>query len=225
MVVKVIQLNERQEKIVEIVKDQGPITGEQIAEQLEVTRASLRPDLAFLTQIGLLEARPRVGYYYSGKKPIYGIIEKIMKLRVKDFKSVPIVVSDKTSVYDSIVALFVNDVGTLFVVSEQGVLDGVVSRKDLLKTALGKIDVNQLPVGVIMTRMPNIVTTTPEESLWAAARKIIIHEVDALPVVRKASFGNGEELEVIGRISKTNITKAFVDLGLGRLGDLGGNED
>jgi len=224
-VVTIIQLNDRQQQIVEIVKEQGPITGEQIAEQLEVTRASLRPDLAFLTQIGLLEARPRVGYFYTGRKPVHSVIEQIMKLKVKNFKSVPVVVLEKTSVYDSIVALFVNDVGTLFVVGEQGILEGVVSRKDLLKTALGKIDVNQLPVSVIMTRMPNIITTTQEESLWAAARKLIIHEVDALPVVRNISRGGEEKLEVIGRLSKTNITKAFVDLGLGKLGELGGNDN
>ncbi|MFZ7103733.1 MAG: CBS domain-containing protein [Peptococcaceae bacterium] len=220
-----MQLNERQDKIIEIVKSKGPITGEQIAEQLSVTRPSLRSDLSFLTQVGLLEARPRVGYYYSGKSPVYGIIEQIMKLRVKDYKSVPIVVSEQTSVYDSIVALFVNDVGTLFVVGEQGILEGVVSRKDLLKTALGKIDVAQLPVSVIMTRMPNIITTTPEESLWTAARKLITHEIDALPVVKKARNKDEEKYEVVGRVSKTNITKVFVDLGLGRLEDLGGEND
>lgn len=223
--VNTIQLNERQEKIIEIVKKEGPITGEQIAEKLNVTRPSLRPDLAFLTQVGLLEARPRVGYSYSGKTPSYGLMEQIMKLRVKNFKSVPIVVSEQTSVYDSIVALFTNDVGTLFVVGEQGVLEGVVSRKDLLKTALGKIDVNQLPVSVIMTRMPNIVTTTPEESLWTAARKLITHEIDALPVVRRLPQDKTDKFEVIGRISKTNIVKVFVDLGLGRLEFLGGDDD
>ena len=107
--------------------------------------------------------------------------------------------------------------GTLFVVSDQGILEGVVSRKDLLKTALGKIDVNQLPVSIIMTRMPNIVTTTPEESLWTAARKLISHEIDALPVVRRLANSQEDKFEVIGRVSKTNITKVFVDLGLGRL--------
>ena len=38
-----MQLNERQEKIVEIVKEQGPITGEKVADMLHLTRASLRP--------------------------------------------------------------------------------------------------------------------------------------------------------------------------------------
>lgn len=207
------------------MKKEGPIPGEQIAEKLNVTRPSLRPDLAFLTQVGLLEARPRVGYSYSGKTLSYSLVERIMKLRVKDFKSLPIVVTEQTSVYDSIVALFVNDAGTLFVVSDQGILEGVVSRKDLLKTALGKIDVNQLPVGVIMTRMPNIVTTTPEESLWVAARKLITHEIDALPVVKRIPHEKLDRFEVVGRISKTNITKLFVDLGLGRFDFLGGDRD
>ncbi|MDF0029845.1 HTH domain-containing protein, partial [Staphylococcus pseudintermedius] len=40
-----MELNSRQEHIVEIVKSDGPITGEKIAEQLNLTRATLRPDL------------------------------------------------------------------------------------------------------------------------------------------------------------------------------------
>lgn len=214
---KIIQLNSRQEVIIDIVKEKGPITGEQIANELNLTRASLRPDLALLVQIGLLEARPRVGYYYSGKSQKSNMIEEINKLKVKDFKSLPAVISEKISVYDAIVALFVHDVGSLFVVNETSILEGVISRKDLLKTAMGKIDVNNLPVGVIMTRMPNIITTTPEETLVAAARKIIEHEVDALPVVRPKE----QKLEVIGRITKSNITRAFVELGLGRIGEGG----
>jgi DeoR/GlpR family transcriptional regulator of sugar metabolism len=55
-----IELNERQEKILDIVKNNGPITGESIADMLEVTRAALRPDLAVLTMSGYLEAKPRV---------------------------------------------------------------------------------------------------------------------------------------------------------------------
>ncbi|MDQ1145006.1 putative ArsR family transcriptional regulator [Bacillus sp. SORGH_AS 510] len=50
----------------QIVKESGPITGEQIADQLSLTRATLRPDLAILTMAGFLDARPRVGYFYTG---------------------------------------------------------------------------------------------------------------------------------------------------------------
>ena len=68
-----MQLNGRQQRIVEIVKECGPITGERVASKLHLTRASLRPDLAFLTQIGLLEARPRVGYYYKGDQNPFSV--------------------------------------------------------------------------------------------------------------------------------------------------------
>lgn len=212
--VKIIQLNSRQKMIIDLVKENRVFTGEQIANAMNLSRASLRADLALLVQLGFLEARPRVGYSYSGKPKNSSIINEINKLKVKDFKSIPVVISEEVSVYDAIVALFVYDVGTLFVVSERSILEGVISRKDLLKIALGKVEVSSLPVGVIMTRMPNIITITPEEDLLVAARKIIEHEVDALPVVRPQE----DKLEVIGRITKSNITKAFLELGLGRIG-------
>ena len=71
-----IELNERQEKILDIVKKHGPITGESIADLLEVTRAALRPDLAVLTMSGYLEAKPRVGYTYKSE----GIGSRISKV-------------------------------------------------------------------------------------------------------------------------------------------------
>ena len=212
-----MQLTRRQETILEIVKNEGPITGEQIAEKLSLTRATLRPDLAILTMAGLLEARPRVGYFYSGKSPNLVIAEKLHNIKVGDVKSVPVVVLDKCSVYDAAVTMFIEDVGTLFVVKEGGLLEGVVSRKDLLKATLGGQDIQKLPVGVIMTRMPNVIYTAPDESVWAAAKRSIEHEVDALPVVQKAvQPAGGEGLEVVGRFSKTNITRLFVELGEGK---------
>lgn len=216
-----MELTKRQERILEIVKRDGPITGEQIAERLNLTRATLRPDMAILTMSGLLEARPRVGYFYSGKSPSRVLGEKLHKIKVADIKSVPVVVSEQCTVYDAVVTMFIEDVGTLFVVKEKGFLEGVLSRKDLLKITLGGQDIHKLPVGVIMTRMPNVITVGPEESVWTAAQKIITHEIDALPVVRPVGNVNGESnsgpegYEVLGRISKTNITRLFVELGEG----------
>jgi len=67
-----------------------------------------------------------------------------------------------------------------------------------------------------MTRMPNVMFTYPEESVWSAARKLISHEFDALPVVRKVKESDdGEGYQVVGRLSKTNITRLFVELGEG----------
>ncbi len=211
-----MQLTKRQEHILDIVKTEGPITGEQIAERLNLTRATLRPDMAILTMSGILEARPRVGYFYSGKKPGRMLAEKLHQVLVGEIKSVPVVVPENCTVYDAVVTMFIEDVGTLFAVREGGYLEGVISRKDLLKFTLGGQDINKLPVGVIMTRMPNVVYVESEDSVWEAARKLINHEVDALPVVKEFKGENGMSLlEVIGRISKTNIARVFVELGEG----------
>lgn len=212
----VIQLNQRQKDILNIVKESGPITGESIANRLKLTRASLRPDLAFLTQVGLLDARPRVGYFFKGEDNNYDAYRKMIDLKVKDYQNVPVIVKESTSVYDTIVSMFVNDVGTIYIVNDIGELMGVVSRKDMLKMAIGQANINELPVRIVMTRMPNIIVVTEEESLWQAARKMIEHEVDSLPVVQINEHGG---YEVLGRLTKTNITKAFMDLSSGNILD------
>jgi len=217
-VVSTIGLTKRQNTILEIVRNDGPITGEHIAERLNLTRATLRPDLAILVMSGLLEARPRVGYYYTGKSGHSMMAEEIRKLKVRDIQSVPVVVLENTSVYDAIVTMFLEDVGTLCVVQPGGILTGVASRKDLLKIAMGNSDLQKIPVKMVMTRMPNIITVSPEEAAWIAAKKLIDHEIDGLPVVREmvkdpdAPEAN-KTYEVIGRLTKTNITRLFVELG------------
>ncbi len=208
-----IQLNDRQEKIIDIVKNNQPITSEAIAKKLKLTRATLRPDLSILTMSGILDARPKVGYFYTGKTALSFFAEKIKSIKVADVKSVPIVVEESTSLYDAIVTLFIEDVSSIFVTSE-GLLTGVVSRKDFLKNAIGDMDLEKIPVGVVMTRMPNIVVTIPDENILEAAIKIIEHEIDSLPVVEKVKDQNGEEgYKVVGRITKTTITRLFVELG------------
>ena len=212
----VINLNQRQKDILNIVKESGPITGESIANRLKLTRASLRPDLAILTQVGLLDARPRVGYFFKGEDNNYDAYRKIIDLKVKNYQNVPVVVSENTSVYDTIVSMFVNDVGTIYIVNGDRELMGVVSRKDMLKMAIGQANITELPVRIVMTRMPNIIVVTEEESLWQAARKMIEHEVDSLPVVQMNEHGG---YEVLGRLTKTNITRAFMDLNSGNVLD------
>lgn len=206
-----IEFSKRQKKIVEIVKKNEPITSEHIANILNLTRATLRPDLAILTMTGVLEARPKVGYFYLGKTKDDFMFSEISAMKVGEIKSIPIVVDEKTSVYDAIVTMFLEDVGTIMVTSE-GYLTGVVSRKDFLKSTIGGIDIYKVPVGIIMTRMPNIITVSSDDSIIRAAKKIIEHEVDSLPIVEKESEENEELLKVIGRISKTNLTKIFLEM-------------
>lgn len=207
-----IKLTLRQEEIIKLVKQNGPITSEALAEKLNVTRAALRPDLAILTMTGILEARPKVGYIYS-KKPSYSLVyDYIRNIKVQDVMSKPVVVDENTTVYDAIVHLFLNDVGTLFI-QNNGMLIGAVSRKDFLKIAMGGTDMQKVPVGVIMTRMPNIVFVEKEDTAYLAAQRIMEHEVDSLPVVERLFDGTKENFKIVGKISKTNITRLFVKLG------------
>lgn len=209
-----IQLTKRQALIVDLVKDRGPITGESIAQHLDIKRATLRPDLAILTMSGILEARPRVGYYYSGKSIQTLQAQEVRAIRVKDVKAPPVVVQEDTSVYDAIVSLFMEDVGTLFVVGANSLLLGAVSRKDLLKATIGGGDLHKLPIGLMMTRLPQLVTVSPEDSVLVAAQKMISYEIDAIPVVQPLPGGRTErDLQIIGRISKTTIARLFLELG------------
>ncbi len=203
-----IELSKRQEQIVQIVKDNGPITGEAIADRLGLTRATLRPDLAILTMAGYLEARPRVGYFYTGKTGQQLLADKIKKIKVMDYQSIPVVINESISVYDAIVTMFLEDVGTLFVVDKSSILVGVLSRKDLLRASLGNQDLKSVPVTIIMTRMPNITLCEKDDLLLDVAHKLIEKQIDALPVVKHSERG----IEVIGRITKTNMTKALVAL-------------
>lgn len=208
-----IQLSKRQMEIMEIVKADQPITSEQIAEKLGLTRATLRPDLTVLTMIGILEARPKVGYFYSGKSLLSVMGSFIKNLNVMDVKTHPVVVSEETTVYDAIVTMFLEDTGNIFV-QHNGYLSGIVSRKDFIKVTIGTNDIKTLPVAMIMTRMPNIVYAETHESVFDAAQKLILHEVDSLPVVEKVISDNSVVyLKVIGKISKTTITKVMVQIG------------
>ncbi len=206
-----IKLNNRLKQIIEIVRKQQPVTGEQIATQLSLTRATLRPDLAILTMSGILSAKPKVGYFYSGIDEDLLVSTKLKEKTIEDVMSLPIMVNEDTSVYNTIVTMFLEDVGSIIVINN-GYLSGIVSRKDMLKAAMGGGDINKIPVGIIMTRMPNVVYAYPDDLVIVASEKIIDHEIDCLPVVVKESVSSKDYFKVIGRITKTNITKLYVEL-------------
>ncbi|MDQ0507611.1 Control catabolite protein of gluconeogenesis [Aedoeadaptatus ivorii] len=202
-----MKLTERQEKIIEIVREQGPVIGDDIASILDLSRGTIRNDLSVLTMLGYLDARPKVGYFYKGDPYRMHIRELLESIKVEDVMSVPVVLDEQSSVYDGIVTVFLENIGTIFVTND-GNLVGCVSRKDLLRSAVGKTDLEKTPLSMIMTRMPNLVTIGPDESIYAASIKIERGEVDALPVIQ-----GEEKIRVVGRITKTNINRLVVDLG------------
>ena len=213
----IIALSNRQKRIAEIVRLEGPITGEHIAERLNVTRAALRSALAILIMGGILDARPKVGYYYTGKNTLGMLMEEISNICVKDLQSVPIAIGQDKSAYEAIVTMFLEDVGSVFILDESGLLSGVVSRKDLLKAAINNADLHNLPVVMVMTPLSKIVVVNEDESVASAARKVIDNEIDSLPVVRAVNVGK-RSYEVVGRITKTNFTRLLVDLAEGKGG-------
>ena len=153
---------------------------------------------------GILDARPKIGYFYSGVDKASLAGERIRNKTVGELMSVPALANEQMSIADGIVQLFMADAGSLFVINTDRKLVGVVSRKDFLKFAISEGNLHELPINMVMTRMPNLITLTEDDSLIHAAHQIINHEVDSLPVLR------GEE--VVGRISKTTITAFFLEI-------------
>ncbi|MDY3118889.1 MAG: helix-turn-helix transcriptional regulator [Peptoniphilus sp.] len=202
-----MKLSKRQEQIIQIVRREGPIIGDDIAGRLEVARGTIRNDLSVLTMLGYLDARPKVGYYFKGDPTHVRVREILNGITVEEIMSVPVVLDEKASVYDGICTVFLENIGTIFI-TRDGFLVGCVSRKDLLRSAIGKVDLEKTPISLIMTRMPNIISIGPKDTIYEAALAIDQGQIDAVPVVE----GEGR-LKVVGRLTKTNINRLVVDLG------------
>ncbi len=195
-------MTERQKKIIEIVRKNQPIKGDDIAKELGLTRSALRTDFSILIKENILESKVKKGYYYKEKQEFKYI---------KEIMSSPIVIDLNLSVYDTIVNMFTEDVGNMFVVQKDSLV-GVVSRKDLLKTAIGKTDINKIPVSMVMTRMPNVIYVEEDETILSGVKKIIKHQVDSLPVIRVVEQKGEKIYKVVGRLTKTNTTKLLMGL-------------
>ncbi len=193
-----------------LVRKSAPVTGEQIAEQLGLSRPTIRSDLAVLIMLGLLDAKPKVGYFPGAAAQPQGEVRRmLLDLKVKDIQSRPVNIREASTVQDAVVAMFLENTGSIFVTDEQNWLQGIVSRKDLLKVILGNPGSAAMPVSLVMTRKANLVTVGPEEPALDAARMMIRHEVESLPVV--VAVPDKSEIEVIGRVSNSTMTRILVD--------------
>lgn len=208
-----IELSTRQIEIVEIVRKHAPITGEQIAQLLGVTRPSIRSDLMMLVMVGYLDAKPKVGYFLGDAlKERPAVPSEVTQKLIKDVMSHPVVLRETATVSDAVVAMFLENVGSITVIDANGALAGIVSRKDLLKVTLGNPQGSAVVLTMVMTRYPNVVTVSPEENVLDAIRKMIEHQVDGLPVViPQASPSGDHSVEPVGRITKTTVTKLLFD--------------
>ena len=190
-----MDLTERQKKILVMLKEKSLLSGDEIAQNLNITKSALRTDFSILTTLKLITSKQNKGYSYNNKCTI---------IKVKDYMSPQNSIDIRTSVYDAIIHLFNYDLGTLVVVENEKLV-GIISRKDLLKAALNKKNIEKTPVSMIMTRMPNIVHCFEDDNIKEAIEKLIKHEIDSLPVLRKEKG----KLSLVGRFTKTNVTKLF----------------
>ena len=188
-------LTERQHRILEIIKKKSPISGDEIAELLSLSKSALRTDFSILTKLNLVISKQNKGYIFNNKCTL---------LEVKNYMSPQNSIDIKTTVYDAIIHLFNFDLGTLVVVDKDK-LAGIISRKDLLKSVLNNKNIEKTPVSMIMTRMPNIVYCFEDDSVLEAIKKLIDHDIDSLPVLRRE---NGK-ISLVGRFTKTNVMKLY----------------
>ena len=189
-----MELTERQRRILMMLREKSLLSGDEIAQNLNVTKSALRTDFSILAGLKLITAKQNKGYIYN---------ECTVK-KVRDYMSPQNSINVKTSVYDAIIHLFNFDLGTLIVVENEKLV-GIISRKDLLKAALNGKNIEKIPVSMIMTRMPNIVHCFEDDNIMEAIEKLIKHEIDSLPVLRKEKG----KLSLVGRFTKTNVTKLF----------------
>ena len=194
-----MKLSERQKKIVEIVKVQQPLSGEKISELLDISRATLRSDLSFLTFVGILKATPKVGYTYSGTDLETLFFFDTFRKEVAEIMTSPVLVSHDSYIQDAIITLFMYDADVLYVIDEEKLLLGIMSRKDLLRASLNS-NINSTPVAVCMTRMPHIKTCHKNMNILEAAALLQDYAIDSLPIVDEEN-----ERKILGSVTKSAL--------------------
>ena len=201
----VTQLTQRQNKIIQLLKAESPMTGETLATKLNISLATIRADLRLLTTIGILDARPKVGYAYQGENLLQMDSQKFFQTTIAAILLPPTEIKLTTSMEEAVTKLFLADVGSLYVLDDDGALVGLISRKDLLRASFTNRDTT-LPASIVMTRMPNVITVSADTSIIAASNLLLKHNVDSLPVVQNAG-----DTHVIGKITKNRIFKYLIE--------------
>lgn len=202
-------LTKRQKQIIELTKEQSPMTSEQIAEKLNLHVPTIRGDLRLLTAIEILKSRPKVGYEFS-EMPKSGLnFEELYDNNISEILKTPTFVQENTTLQECVNILFLKDSGSLYVIDDNKNLLGLISRKDLLSVTVNNADTDSMVASMVMTRMPNLVTVTADMSIIEVGELLYKHEVDSLPVTKK-----DDPRQVIGKITKNRIFQYFIELGL-----------
>lgn len=207
-----MELTDRQERILDIVKSSEPITGAQIAKKLDLSRSTLRSDFSVLTMQKLLISKPKVGYFYNTNRMEPLVVQQLSRKYVEKVMTNPTFIRQDESVQEGVAELFLEDIGSLYVLNEEKQLVGVVSRKDLLKIALGNSNIDEVPISMAMTRVPNVYYIFSDDTVEYATQKLLAHKIDSLPVMDREEWEKNNHLVVVGKFSKTTISQLFLSV-------------
>ena len=200
-----MELSDRQQQILDIVKAQQPLSGEKIAEELGISRATLRSDLSFLTLAGILQAAPKIGYTYAGSQIEPFLFDETFHTGISELMVPPLLIEQSTPIREAITNLCMYNVRAIFVVDEQKLLIGTLNQKDLLRGSLTTSN-DQTPVAVCMTRLANVVTVTPEMNILEVAQLMTQYDTEALAVVDQKN-----SRKIIGKITKSRILAYIIE--------------
>lgn len=121
---------------------------------------------------------------------------------VKEYMTkTPIVLSTKDDVKDAFALLLENRIRQAPVL-ENGKLTGIVTDRDLRMALVQNLKVNNLTVGLAMTKDP--VTVTGDTKITDAGKIISIGKFNAIPVIEKSG-------QLIGIITTTDILNYFIE--------------
>ncbi|MCQ6559802.1 CBS domain-containing protein [Paenibacillus mendelii] len=199
-----IELTARQLDIVKLVKTHAPITGDQIAEMLGLSRATIRSDLSLLVMLHLLSAKPKVGYFPGELHKAEASTPNWMGISVNQVQGMPVIVTGSLSVHEAVVTLFLENAETLTVIDDQKRFLGIVTAKDMLKLTLGNSQAGSMPVGMVMSRLPDMAAVGPEDLVETVVRIMLAHGLDGVPVL-------SPEREVVGWVGKTTILRRLME--------------
>ncbi|KRM45070.1 helix-turn-helix transcriptional regulator [Lentilactobacillus parafarraginis] len=206
-----MQPTSRQKKIIDIVRHSQPITSKEIAEQLSLSMPTIRADLRLLTAFGILDAKPRIGYTYDDSPEKHLSYQQLFQTPISTILQKPTEIKENATLTEAVNTLFIEDVGSLYVVDDHRHLVGLISRKDLLRATLNNTNASLTLASTVMTRMPNIFTVTPDIVVIKAGQLLLDRKVDSLPVVDQT-----DQQMVVGKITKNRIFQHFIEIGLNR---------
>jgi CBS domain-containing protein len=117
-------------------------------------------------------------------------------------------ISSDASIHDLVNALKDHHVGVLVVSTDGGMIEGIVSERDVVRVMPGKLDqLVHMHVDEIMTR--EVITCTTDSTVAELMNVMTEHRIRHIPVVSKS----GELISIvsIGDIVKAHITEIEVE--------------